>query len=813
MSEIITKSQVYGLEDDLNKQNVINDLDAIRSGASLGATSYQKPQTGIPSSDLSSAVQTSLGKADTALQTHQDISGKADVGNVYTKNEVDSIIGDLGIKSEETSAVYYTEEEVKEYNNNLDGAWSYGKTDTETWEYNVNSVEKISKWTRYQDGSGTFEVLSITNNIAEIKILSYQTDYASGSDCSVNPGEIYHIEYPLNGYRDENNVGQSGKKLLDTNNEEIARNTSTVPYNLYFTGVQLTEAKEYTNEEIDEHNASLDSAISTNTIKIPAEGVVYYNSVSEVLNDKSNISDLSNIAFSGSYNDLINKPTIPTVPTNVSELTNDAGYLTSHQDISGKANISDVYTKQQTYSKSEIDDKIGDLGNQTEATYYTQEEANAYNIEHNLNEGDEGFITTETIKTEAVPYNNVKDYIHSKTEAVRIQIPNDISDLNNNVGYLTAESTVITNKQNKINDLSSIRINAQNGASIYSKISEEKLDFSDIKPVTLNGNVMNIGQAIEELADGTNSLEQELRIEANNITPTSTTNKQIVILQADGLIELDDFNNLNTSDYTVNTLSNDLNLIIAKVNYNGTEVLKCIKYIYTEPGEVYYERILRLLFDPNEIEQVYVKYKDLYFIPNRLDGSSNGLELVENPLKSEVNKLQFNKDLANLELSKLTNNVGDYIIDVNDVNIVLDSNNINLNGTQIDFTYDETNGYSVESYSQDIIDSLVIVKYNGEYYLTRKSYQYYDIIPGYYDRTNDKNITVYIRYNGMLFTTEQNTGKLQPAVAKQYPVNIGDDSVVSQPPTQESLLHYVVSTGKLYISVGTSSVDDWKTIN
>ncbi len=33
--------------------------------------------------------------------------------------------------------------------------------------------------------------------------------------------------------------------------------------------------------------------------------------------------------FSGDYNDLTNQPTIPTVPTNVSAFTNDAGYLTS----------------------------------------------------------------------------------------------------------------------------------------------------------------------------------------------------------------------------------------------------------------------------------------------------------------------------------------------------------------------------------------------------------------------------------------------------------------------------------------------------
>ncbi len=36
--------------------------------------------------------------------------------------------------------------------------------------------------------------------------------------------------------------------------------------------------------------------------------------------------------FSGNYNDLTNKPTIPTVPTNVSAFTNDAGYLTSYTE-------------------------------------------------------------------------------------------------------------------------------------------------------------------------------------------------------------------------------------------------------------------------------------------------------------------------------------------------------------------------------------------------------------------------------------------------------------------------------------------------
>ena len=68
--------------------------------------------------------------------------------------------------------------------------------------------------------------------------------------------------------------------------------------------------------------------------------------------------------FSGNYNDLTNKPTIPTVPTNISAFNNDSGYITSipseyvtdseltakgylteHQDINGKADKSELFSK------------------------------------------------------------------------------------------------------------------------------------------------------------------------------------------------------------------------------------------------------------------------------------------------------------------------------------------------------------------------------------------------------------------------------------------------------------------------------------
>lgn len=81
-----------------------------------------------------------------------------------------------------------------------------------------------------------------------------------------------------------------------------------------------TFIKLVTNNELAEHSGDSDRHLR------PAERIKW--------NKKSD--------FSGSYNDLTNKPTIPTVPTKVSAFTNDAGYLTHHQDISGKANASDL---------------------------------------------------------------------------------------------------------------------------------------------------------------------------------------------------------------------------------------------------------------------------------------------------------------------------------------------------------------------------------------------------------------------------------------------------------------------------------------
>ena len=89
---------------------LVEKLNALPTNADLNTVlgqKYVKPSGGIPKTDLASAVQTSLGKADTALQTHQDISGKADIEDLESGEIVVALAGDIADWEGSTALVPY----------------------------------------------------------------------------------------------------------------------------------------------------------------------------------------------------------------------------------------------------------------------------------------------------------------------------------------------------------------------------------------------------------------------------------------------------------------------------------------------------------------------------------------------------------------------------------------------------------------------------------------------------------------------------------------------------------------------------------
>lgn len=141
---------------------------------------------------------------------------------------------------------------------------------------------------------------------------------------------------------------------VDTNNMTIKDNVITVNKGEAGSGVSLR----YAGFDIDRGDLARERLVWDETAgkwKMGATGaeanIASENYVDTAIAGKANSSSLATVATSGSYADLSNKPTIPTVPAAVSAFTNDSGYQTSVQvssaittAIAGKANTSSLAT-------------------------------------------------------------------------------------------------------------------------------------------------------------------------------------------------------------------------------------------------------------------------------------------------------------------------------------------------------------------------------------------------------------------------------------------------------------------------------------
>lgn len=106
-----------------------------------------------------------------------------------------------------------------------------------------------------------------------------------------------------------------------------------------------TKVSQLTNDSgyLTSHQDLSAYAKKTDIPSVPVKGVKVDGSTSKLTPDSSGVV------------------TIPAIPTAVSSFTNDAGYLTAHQDISGKADKSTTlagYGITDAYTSTEVDSKI-----------------------------------------------------------------------------------------------------------------------------------------------------------------------------------------------------------------------------------------------------------------------------------------------------------------------------------------------------------------------------------------------------------------------------------------------------------------------
>ena len=97
-----------------NKQDTISDLSTIRSGASAGATAYQKPSTGIPASDIASGViptKASLGldNVDNTADANKSVNYANSAGSAPANGGNSSTVNGHTVNSDVPEGAVFTD--------------------------------------------------------------------------------------------------------------------------------------------------------------------------------------------------------------------------------------------------------------------------------------------------------------------------------------------------------------------------------------------------------------------------------------------------------------------------------------------------------------------------------------------------------------------------------------------------------------------------------------------------------------------------------------------------------------------------------
>ena len=298
---------------DTTRQAVISDLATIRSGASAGATAYQKPSGGIPKTDLASAVQTSLGLADTALQS-APVTDVTINGSSILDQTVAKIVYETGLSADSNNTATVTA--IRAFvNSSVEAVAAYYITaNTEGGAFPTKAALDAGPW--YYAGA----VRTPTRN-----------DYAIVTADETHGGQTSRYTYVK---ADGASAGQWAFQYT---------------FNMSFTEAQIAALNSgVTSAKValyDAHLANTSNPHSVTKAQVGLSNVGNFKAVSTVANQGLSSTEQANARanigagtsdFSGNYDDLNDKPTIPTINLNGSDTTTPAFYAPTTVGTSGQ---------------------------------------------------------------------------------------------------------------------------------------------------------------------------------------------------------------------------------------------------------------------------------------------------------------------------------------------------------------------------------------------------------------------------------------------------------------------------------------------
>lgn len=275
----------------------------------LGSLAFKSE---VVKSDLSSGVQSSLNKADSALQSYTETDptvpswAKEDTKPTYTKGEIG--LGNVDNKSSETIRSEITSKNVTSalgytpLNSNLKGA------NNGLAELDDNGLIPSSQLPSYVDD--VIEGYYYNNKFYQD---TTHSQLINGESSKIYISLDTNVEYRW-----------SGSQYVEISSSLALGETSSTAYRgdrgkIAYDHSQLTSGNPHKVNKTDIGLGNVENYKAVSTVA--NQGL----SNTEKSNARNNIG-AGTSSFSGSYNDLTNKPTIP---SNTSDLTNDSGYITS----------------------------------------------------------------------------------------------------------------------------------------------------------------------------------------------------------------------------------------------------------------------------------------------------------------------------------------------------------------------------------------------------------------------------------------------------------------------------------------------------
>ena len=344
------------------KQDTIDDLATIRSGAQAGATAYQKPQTGIPATDLASDTQSNLAAIDgieAVIPEQASPSNQLADKNFVNSSVATNTANYISDKGQPFQSLEHLEAYEGILTNNdyafIVGADSAGNTTYSRYKYNVSTQQWALEYVLNNSSFTAEQWESISSGItsglvAKLSVLPTNNELTTILNRKVDTNDLdrYVPKTDDDGHGNTSIYGHGTITMTLADEQGVINQTGTFSAGGW--SVSSPDGKFQTfGNSIYRGTMGLDhdSVVweKTATQQIPAatsekNGLMSAEDKSklnalptatelvEKLESKATASDLAEVATSGSYNSLTDKPTIPTVPTNVSAFNNDAGYIT-----------------------------------------------------------------------------------------------------------------------------------------------------------------------------------------------------------------------------------------------------------------------------------------------------------------------------------------------------------------------------------------------------------------------------------------------------------------------------------------------------